>query len=62
MGSYTLCVLCGDCGSGVYMCAVNQCGVIRQPLAVVCPAPVDLKPDGYHRQTQSCITQTEDTN
>ncbi|KAG8004028.1 hypothetical protein GBF38_008086, partial [Nibea albiflora] len=35
---------------------VNQCGVIRQPLAMVCPAPVDLKPDGYHQQTRSCIT------
>lgn len=52
-------------GSGscvcVCMCAVNQCGVIHQPLAMVCPASVDLKPDGYLQQTQSCIPQTEET-
>ena len=37
---------------------VNQGGVIHQPLAMVCPASVDLKPDVYHGRTQKCITHT----
>lgn len=41
------------------MCAVNQ-GAIRQPLAMVCPASVDLIPDGYHKQEASPHTHCED--
>lgn len=27
---------------------------------MVCPASVDLKPDGHHQETQSCLTKTEE--
>lgn len=43
------------------MLAVNQCGVICQPLAMVCPACVDLKLDGYCWQTLNYIPDSQET-
>lgn len=43
------------------MHAVNQYGVICQPLAMVCPACVDLKLDGYCREIQSYVTDSQET-
>lgn len=56
-----MCILSVRSGSCVCARVVNQYGVIRQPLAAVCPASVDLKPDGYRQQTRGSIAQTEET-